>query len=59
MHDRDFEDRFRRLEVEPPYRAVCGSSGKEIGLERLRARPGAEFCIDCKDDQKRLERQAE
>ena len=33
----------------------CGSCGEEIGLERLRARPVAEFCIACKDEQERLE----
>ncbi len=37
----------------------CESCGEEIGLERLRARPVADFCIDCKDEQERLERQAE
>ena len=35
----------------------CESCGEEIGLERLRARPVAEFCITCKDEQERLERQ--
>ncbi len=37
----------------------CESCGEEIGLERLRARPVAESCIACKDEQERLERQAE
>ncbi len=37
----------------------CECCGEEIGLERLRARPVAEFCIACKDEQERLERQAE
>ncbi len=37
----------------------CESCGEEIGLERLRARPMADFCITCKDEQERLERQAE
>ena len=37
----------------------CESCGEEIGLERLRARPVADCCIDCKDEQERLERQAE
>ncbi len=35
----------------------CESCGEEIGLERLRARPVANCCIDCKDEQERLERQ--
>ncbi len=33
----------------------CESCGEEIGLERLRARPVADFCIDCKDEHERLE----
>jgi len=37
----------------------CESCGEEIGRERLRARPMADFCITCKDEQERLERQAE
>ncbi len=37
----------------------CESCGEEIGLKRLRARPVADFCIDCKGDQERLERQLE
>ncbi len=37
----------------------CESCGEEIGLEGLRARPVADFCIDCKDEQERHERQAE
>ena len=36
----------------------CTSCGEEIGLERLRARPVAEFCIACKDEQERLEHRA-
>ena len=36
----------------------CESCGEEIGLERLRARPVADRCIDCKDEQERLERRA-
>ncbi len=36
----------------------CESCGEEIGLERLRARPVAEFCIACKDEQERLEHRA-
>ena len=37
----------------------CESCGEEIGLQRLRARPVADFCIDCKGEQERLERQLE
>jgi len=37
----------------------CESCGEEIGLKRLRARPVADCCIDCKDEQERLEQRAE
>jgi DnaK suppressor protein len=34
----------------------CASCGEEIGIARLRARPVAELCIDCKAEQEKLER---
>ena len=37
----------------------CQGCGEEIGMRRLRARPVANLCIDCKDEQERLERQGE
>ena len=37
----------------------CESCGEVISMERLRARPVADYCIDCKDEQERLERQVE
>ena len=37
----------------------CESCGNEIGVGRLRARPVASLCIDCKDEQEHLERQGE
>ncbi len=37
----------------------CESCGEEIGVKRLVARPVAELCIACKDEQERLERQRE
>ncbi len=50
----------RSLErIEPGSYGECESCGEEIGLERLRARPVADRCIDCKDEQERLERRAE
>jgi DnaK suppressor protein len=36
----------------------CVTCGEEIGIKRLRARPVAELCIDCKDEQEKLERRA-
>ena len=35
----------------------CTSGGEEIGVKRLLARPVAGICIDCKEEQERLERQ--
>ena len=35
----------------------CTSCGEEIGVKRLLARPVASLCIECKDEQERLERQ--
>jgi DnaK suppressor protein len=34
----------------------CVSCGEDIGVARLRARPVAELCIDCKSEQEKLER---
>ncbi len=33
----------------------CVSCGEDIGLKRLRARPVAELCIECKSEQEQLE----
>jgi DnaK suppressor protein len=35
---------------------VCDSCGEEISLERLRARPVATLCIDCKEEQEEEEK---
>jgi len=34
----------------------CERCGEDIGIKRLRARPVAELCIDCKSQQEKLER---
>ena len=34
----------------------CRSCGEDIGVKRLRARPVAELCIECKSEQEKLER---
>jgi DnaK suppressor protein len=34
----------------------CLSCGEEIGVARLKARPVAELCIECKSEQEKLER---
>jgi DnaK suppressor protein len=36
----------------------CVNCGEDIGVKRLRARPVAELCIDCKSEQEKLERRA-
>jgi len=35
---------------------TCVSCGEDIGIARLNARPVADLCIDCKNQQERLER---
>ena len=34
----------------------CANCGEDIGAKRLKARPVAELCIDCKQDSERSER---
>ncbi len=34
----------------------CVSCGEEIGVARLKARPVAELCIECKGEQEKIER---
>jgi DnaK suppressor protein len=34
----------------------CTSCGEDIGAARLKARPVAELCIECKSEQEKLER---
>lgn len=36
----------------------CSECGEDIGTKRLKARPVAELCIDCKAEQEKLERRA-
>ena len=67
--DRNFElrirDRERRLigkirdalvRMDEGVFGICTSCEEEIGEERLRARPVATLCIDCKTEQERQER---
>ena len=35
---------------------TCRVCGEDIGMNRLKARPVADMCIDCKSQQERLER---
>jgi DnaK suppressor protein len=45
--------------IEQGTYGMCESCGDEIGAKRLVARPVASFCIACKEEQERLERQLE
>jgi DnaK suppressor protein len=42
--------------IEDGAYGACINCGEEIGVKRLRARPVAELCIDCKSEQEKLER---
>ena len=42
--------------IEEGEYGACVSCGEDIGVKRLKARPVAELCIDCKSDQEKLER---
>ena len=42
--------------IEEGVYGECSVCGEEIGLKRLKARPVAELCIDCKAEQEKLER---
>ena len=37
----------------------CESCGSPIGYQRLKARPEARFCIDCKEEQEKVEKMYE
>ena len=42
--------------IEDGEYGACISCGEDIGAKRLKARPVAELCIDCKSEQEKLER---
>ncbi len=42
--------------IEAGEYGACMNCGEDIGVARLRARPVAELCIDCKSEQEKLER---
>jgi DnaK suppressor protein len=42
--------------IEDGVYGECLSCGEDIGVARLKARPVAELCIDCKSEQEKLER---
>jgi DnaK suppressor protein len=47
----------RALEkIEEGVFGECESCGEDIGTKRMKARPMAQLCIDCKGEQEQLER---
>jgi DnaK suppressor protein len=44
------------VKIESGEYGECVMCGEQIGVARLRARPVAELCIDCKSEQEKLER---
>ncbi len=42
--------------IETGSYGTCVSCEEDIGMQRLKARPVADLCIDCKSQQERLER---
>ena len=42
--------------IEEGVYGECASCGEDIGVKRLKARPVAELCIECKSEQEKLER---
>ena len=42
--------------IEEGEYGTCRICGEDIGINRLKARPVADMCIDCKSQQERLER---
>jgi DnaK suppressor protein len=43
------------LKIEQGSFGECVSCGEDIGVKRLKARPVAELCIECKSEQEKLE----
>ena len=42
--------------IEEGIYGECTNCGEDIGVKRLKARPVAELCIECKSEQEKLER---
>ena len=49
------EKALDRIKTDPEF-GYCSECGVEIGFPRLKARPMAELCIDCKEEQERAEK---
>ena len=45
--------------IEGGHYGECTSCGEDIGVKRLKARPVAELCIECKSDQENQERRTD
>jgi DnaK suppressor protein len=46
------------LKIEQGSFGACVNCGEDIGMKRLRARPVAELCIECKAEQEQLEQRS-
>ena len=44
------------VKIETGDYGECANCGEDIGAKRLKARPVAELCIDCKSEQEKIER---
>jgi len=44
------------IRIEEGEFGLCEECGEEIGIKRLKARPVATRCIECKEEQERMER---
>jgi DnaK suppressor protein len=42
--------------IEEGVYGQCTNCGEDIGVKRLKARPVAELCIECKSEQEKIER---
>jgi DnaK suppressor protein len=42
--------------IEEGVYGQCANCGEDIGVKRLKARPVAELCIECKSEQEKIER---
>ncbi len=49
------DETLSRLENNPDDFGTCEECGAPIGIKRLMARPVASLCIECKEEQERIE----
>jgi len=46
------------MKIEQGLFGECTNCGEDIGVKRLKARPVAELCIECKSEQEQLEQRS-